>query len=80
LHGVLGSTVKAWHEQIVLLLEDVAGNVVATYYSPVCTTVTCNFAVTTVPADGQWTAQPQWARYGSSNIMSAGQAPAYVDF
>ena len=79
LHGVLGATVKAWHEQIILQLEDSAGTVTATYYSPVCTTVSCTFTVTTVPADGQWTVVPEWARYGG-NIMSAGGAPGYVDF
>ncbi|HTR90980.1 MAG TPA: serine/threonine-protein kinase [Trebonia sp.] len=79
LHGVLDGTVMAWHEQIVLLLEDAAGNVAGTYYSPVCTTVTCTFTMTTVPADGEWTVQPEWARYGG-NIMSAGQAPGYVYF
>jgi hypothetical protein len=79
LHGVLVGTVKAWHEQIVLLLEDGAGNVAGTYYSPVCATVTCTFTITAAPADGQWTVLPQWARYGGT-IMSAGQAPGYVDF
>jgi hypothetical protein len=79
LHGILGGTVKAWHEQIVLLLEDAAGNVSGTYYSPVCTTVTCTFTMTTVPADGQWTVLPEWARYGG-NIMSSGNEPGYVDF
>jgi hypothetical protein len=76
---VLGGTVKAWHEQIVLLLKDAAGNVAGTYYSPICTTVTCTFTMTTVPADGQWTVLPEWARYGG-NIMSAGNEPGYVYF
>jgi serine/threonine-protein kinase len=79
LHGVLGPTVTAWHEQIILVLEDGAGNVTDTYYSPVCTTVTCTFTMSTVPAAGQWTVLPEWARYGG-NIMSAGNEPAYVDF
>jgi hypothetical protein len=79
LHGELNGTVKAWHEQIVLVLEDAAGNVADTYYSPVCTTVTCTFTVTAAPAAGEWTVLPEWARYGG-NIMSAGQAPGYVDF
>ena len=79
LHGILGVTVTAWHEQIILLLEDAAGNVSGTYYSPVCTALTCNFTITTVPADGQWTVQPEWARYGG-NIMSSGNDAGYVYF
>ncbi len=79
LHGILGVTVTAWHEQIILLLEDAAGNVSGTYYSPVCAALTCNFTITTVPADGQWTVQPEWARYGG-NIMSSGNDAGYVYF
>jgi hypothetical protein len=78
LTGTLNGTKAGWHEQIVLVLEDSAQDDNATYTSPVCIPAQCTFSTSLVPADGQWTVQPEWIKSGV--VQSAGDEPSYVDF
>ena len=78
LSGTLSGTKAAWHEQIVLVLEDSAQGGNGTYTSPVCMASDCTFSTSVVPARGEWTVLPQWVKNG--DVQSSGDEPGYVDF
>ena len=78
LTGTLNGTKKGWREQIILVLEDSAQNAGGIYTSPVCTTSDCTYTTSLVPASGEWTVLPQWAR--RARTQSSGNEPGYVTF
>jgi DNA-binding SARP family transcriptional activator len=79
LKGVLTGTVKAWGEQIILVLKHPRQPTYEKLISPVCTSSTCVYQVAVNPGHGSWWVIPQWKRL-DGGYQSTGQPSPPVTY